>query len=759
MLHVRPALLCACLSLLPSVARSQDKPPDAKPKTRITLETYLGGGLPNFSGASVSANWLDGSHWLERSPGEGLRRVDARTGESEPFVDSDALARALDALPAFDTDDARSLARLSGLRLTAGHGSLFSPRSQTSPLLSPDRKAVVFVHQGDLYYATLDGQSAVRLTSTPGVEEFPDFSPDGAFVAFVRDNDLHVVDVATHSELALTTGGSDLVRHGKADWVYYEEIFSRNWKTFWWSPDSRHLAFLECDDRPIGSHVVLNDIRSPRAVESTPYPKSGEPNPHVRLGIVPAAGGSVAWADLSDYTRDSFLISGVGWFGDGRSAYAYAQNRTQTWLDLLKVGIDGETKRLFRDATAAWIENPGDVHTLRDGSFLFPSERTGWKHLYRYSADGSKCEPLTSGEWEIRSVDLVDEAGGWVYFSATKDAPIAANLYRIKLDGGEPVRLTPEKGEHEVKVSPDGTLFLDTWSNRETPPRVVLRESDGDTVRTVAEDAIPALSSYDLAPSQRVTIAARDGFPLEGELTLPHDLDSKKKYPVWFMTYGGPHMPTVTDGWPAHRGLDQALASAGIVAFRVDPRSASGKGATSAHTAYKQLGVRELRDIEDAIEWLKKEHPFVDGDRIGMAGHSYGGYMTAYALTHSKLFAAGIAGAPVTDWRDYDSIYTERFMLTPQENPEGYDAGSVVRGASNLHGRLLLLHGAIDDNVSLRNTMRFVNALQLANKDFELMLYPSARHGIYGAHYTRLQIDFIRRALGGPRDQTATAAD
>ena len=218
-------------------------------------------------------------------------------------------------------------------------------------------------------------------------------------------------------------------------------------------------------------------------------------------------------------------------------------------------------------------------------------------------------------------------------------------------------------------------------------------------------------------------IPTKDGFILEAELVLPPDLDTSKKHPVWFMTYGGPHAPTVSDSWAGGRMYDQALASEGFIAFRMDPRPASGKGATSAWTAYKHLGVQELEDIKTAINWLKQK-PYVDGSRIGMAGHSYGGYITAYAMTHSDLFAAGIAGAPVTDWRDYDSIYTERYMGLPQDNPEGYNVSSVVRAAGKLHGKLLILHGVIDDNVSFRNTMRFVEALQDANKDFELMVYP-----------------------------------
>ncbi len=264
---------------------------------------------------------------------------------------------------------------------------------------------------------------------------------------------------------------------------------------------------------------------------------------------------------------------------------------------------------------------------------------------------------------------------------------------------------------------------------------------------------------YQFGSRELVKIPARDGFILEGELILPPGLDpsSTEPHPVWFMTYAGPHTPTVSDAWNGGRVYDQSLASEGFVVFRVDPRSASGKGAISAWSAYKKLGVQELEDIKDAIGWLKKK-PYVDGSRIGMAGHSYGGFMTSYAMTHCDLFAAGIAGAPVTDWRDYDSIYTERFMLTPQENPKGYAETSVVRAASKLHGRLLIAHGGIDDNVSVRNTLHFVQALQVANKDFELMIYPSSRHGINAAHYQKLQLDFIRRTLGNPRPKAASSS-
>jgi dipeptidyl-peptidase 4 len=273
----------------------------------------------------------------------------------------------------------------------------------------------------------------------------------------------------------------------------------------------------------------------------------------------------------------------------------------------------------------------------------------------------------------------------------------------------------------------------------------------------VDSNPVYKLKEYRFGPHERLQIRAKDGFLLEGELILPSDLDPARKYPVWFMTYGGPHTPMISDGWAGGRVWDQALAAEGFIVFHLDPRSASGKGAISAWKAYKRLGVQELEDIKEGIAWLKRK-PYVDSSRIGMSGHSYGGFMTSYAMTHGDLFAAGIAGAPVTDWHDYDTIYTERFMGLPQDNPEGYDVSSVVKAARNLRGKLLIIHGAIDDNVSVRNTMRLVEALQAANKDFELMLYPGSRHGIFSPHYNRLQLDFIRRALSATKKPVGSAS-
>jgi dipeptidyl-peptidase-4 len=367
--------------------------------------------------------------------------------------------------------------------------------------------------------------------------------------------------------------------------------------------------------------------------------------------------------------------------------------------------------------------------------------------LYHYAADGKLVNAVTNGEWENRGLQRVDEDKGWVYFTGTKDGWLGSNLYRVKLDGKDLERLTKNSGDHRVSLSPKEDLYIDSFGDHKTPTQTQLVRMDGSVARTL--DSNPSRSPEESKFGGRfemVQIPTPDGFMLEGTVLKPPNFDPNKKYPVWFMTYGGPHAPTISDSWSPGRGRDDALAQMGFIVFHSDPRSASGKGVCSTWTAYKKLGIHELEDIETAIRWICN-NSYVDASRIGMSGHSYGGFMTSFALTHSKLFAAGIAGAPVTDWHNYDSIYTERYMNTPQENPEGYKETSVVRAAGNVHGKLLLLHGMIDDNVHLQNTVQLIDALQSANKDFDVMFYPRARHGIFGAHYQRIMTDFMKKNL------------
>lgn len=704
-----------------------------RPEPRaLTFEDVQGAGAANLSGSPAGGHqWLDDGEHFRQSRDGRMRTIAARTGRVVASVDTGPAAKALAALPSIGE---RAAGPVVG-------------RAQWNA----ERSAFFAEHENDLYYATLDGSRAVRLTSTPEAEELASFSPNGQFVAFVCDNDLWTADVATGTARALTTGGTETLRRGKADWVYFEEIFGRSWRVYWWSPDSTRLAYMEVDSSAVPNYAIVNNSRVDQRVEHTLYPKAGEPNPRAKVYTVTAAGGDPVEADLSAYEPDNMLVTRVFWRPDSSGVVVCVTNRVQTWMDLVAAPATGGPVRvLFRETTGAWIDESPAVRFLRDGTFLFESERTGWRHLYRYDADGKLLNAVTSGAWECRGVARIDEDAGVAYVTGTKDNPIGENLYRVKLDGTEIVRLTTEPGSHRTNVAPRGDLFVDSWSSAQQTGRVALRSlTDGSVVRVLDTNPVRDLEKFRLGESTHVQIMTPDGFAIEATLVKPPDFDPTRKYPVWFMTYAGPHAPTISDTWtgagPA-RNWDQALASAGILAFRADPRSASGKGAVSAWACYKKLGQSELKDIETAITWLTA-HPWADAGRVGMAGHSYGGYITAYCMTRSKLFAAGIAGAPVTDWREYDSIYTERYMLTPQENPDGYRDGSVIESAKDLHGKLLLVHGMMDDNVHLQNNTRLIKALQEANKPFEMMLYPDARHGIGGRHYQQLQIEFIMRTM------------
>jgi dipeptidyl aminopeptidase/acylaminoacyl peptidase len=696
----------------------------------ITFETVYGPeNKASFGGSPVSGlTWLqDGEHYLQVRDGR-LYKVHAVSGRSTPFFDPNQLCNGLRSLPTMSEKTAQSLSK------------------QTQFEMNPDRSAILIDYENDLYYCSLNGGAAIRLTSSPGKEKYSTFSPAGKFVAFVREKNLYVVDIATQTERALTTDGGKMIANGEADWVYSEEVFSHP-RTFWWSPDSSAIAFLQFDDRPVNEFTVVNDVGKKQDAEVSPYPKAGEPNPKVNIGVVSAAGGEVRWIDLDTYTEGTYLVTRLGWMPDSEKIYFCVQDRAQTWLDFnVAPKSPGETSRLFRETTQAWVEPPDSLKFLADQSFLLLSERTGWKHLYLYDGSGQLKHAVTAGEWEARRLHQVDEKNGWIYISATRDSHIAENLYRVKIDGSGIDRLTKLPGDHYVNVSPNGEYFIDTWSNSSTPAKVALYATDGTRIRMLDTNPVYEREEYRFGTYEQFQIETSDGFLLEASLIKPPDFDSSKKYPVWFMTYGGPHSPTISDAWRDGRARDHMLAQMGMLVFRCDPRSAGGKGACSAWSAYKQLGVQELKDIEEALDWLK-EQPYVDGSRIGMSGHSYGGFLTAYALTHSKSFVGGIAGAPVTDWRLYDTIYTERYMDVPQNNPQGYEKTSVIEAAKNLHGRLLIVHGAIDDNVHLENTFKLLHALQQADKEFELMIYPQSRHGIGGMHYNRLVLNFIKTVL------------
>ncbi len=720
-----------------AVGAPRPLPEDRKTNQPFTID-FLTSNRGFAIGEQGGVTWLpDGEHYLQSKGGE-LWKVSARTGRTELFVDPEKLAKSRKALPTMERPGAGG---------RGGAGRAGPTRGGTQFRMNPARTGtLVDLPKGELGFAYFDGTPGVQLTKSGGKKEFVTFSPNSTHIAFVRDGNLFAVDLATRKEIALTNEKEPDVLNGRADWVYEEEIFSRNGRAYWWNPDGTSIAFLRFDDKPVKKFTLALPHPNSGGAEVYAYPKPGDPNPIVKLGVVSLADPKPVFVSMGDKKLDDTLFARVGWMKDGKTVFSYVSNRRQTFIDFTV--WDSPTsppKVLFRDQTKAWIDDPGEPEFLEDGSFLFPSERSGWKHLYHYDSAGKLIRPITTGEWEVRTVHRVSPDDGLVYFSGTKDGHNGSNFYSAKLDGGGVTRISSGDGSHTINLAPKGKLYTDRFTDNDTPGTTVLRELGGDVVRTLDNNPAYAREEYRFGKYERLQVPMKDGFLLEAAITYPPDFDPKKKYPIWISTYAGPHAPTVREGW-SWRSFEQVLAHMGIVSYRVDPRPASGKGAVSAWTCYKQMGVQELKDLEEAVDWIATK-PWADATRVGISGHSYGGFITAYALTNSKKFSAGISGAPPTDWRLYDTIYTERYMGLPSENKDGYDKTSVVKAAGNLHGKLLLLHGLIDDNVHVQNTMQLVEALQKANKPFEMMIYPPSRHGIGGDHYYHLQMDFIRRTM------------
>lgn len=585
-------------------------------------------------------------------------------------------------------------------------------------------------------------ERATRLTedgATSGKKIEAHLSPDGKQVAFVRGNNLCVLDVGTKQVFEVTTDGGPERFHGALDWVYQEEVFGRgDFRGHWWSPDGQRLAFLSLDEAPVRDFTIVDHVPEgfldqERVVhaEVANYPKAGDANPFASLSIVRLADRSTIAVDLSAFPPDVLVVR-VDWTPDGQHLLLTLQDRIQTWAELCAVdAATGKPARWIREESTTWVNRPDPLRWLADGTFLWLSERTGYQHIYHYAPGGTLLGTITAGEWQVRSLVRIDEAARRLWFEGTRDGAPGRHLYRIGFDGKGMVCLTPGAGTHDAELDAAGSFLIDRHSAMDARPSVCLR--DGETGNVVQELGSAgegeAAVKFGLVARQRVSIPARDGYPLDACVMLPTGFQAGAKYPVFLPTYSGPDAPSVRDAWSVST-YHQFLCQQGFVVLQVNVRSASGRGQAHTGTCYRQLGVQELKDLEDAVDFVCAQHGG-DPQRVAIAGWSYGGFMSAYALTHSKKFALGLAGAGVHDWRLYDTIYTERYMRTPQENAAGYDRSSVIKAAKDLHGHLVLLHGSMDDNVHLQNTMQLLWELQRANvQDFELMVYPRSRHGL-----------------------------
>lgn len=703
----------------------------------LTIDAIYGtepGQRVAFSGRLMPLQWNRDSSLRQVKRGEaGLEvyRFNALTGEAVPFYDKSKFEAAIVPL-GIKAEDARAIA------------------NQPNYTYNSEENAIVFDSGSDLYYYNFATGAGKRLTNNADEELEADFSPDGKMVSFVRGMNLFVVDTASGKETQLTKDGSEKILNGYLDWVYEEEIYGRgNKRGYFWSPDSKYIAFLRTDENPVPKFVLSDDTVTDQRVENTDYPQAGDPNPFVTLGIANVQSSEPKFVDLSKYKPEDFLLSRVAWSPDSKTVVFQAQNREQTFLDLNAANtIDGKYTTLMTEKTNAWVEAIENPVYLKDGSFIWQSERDGFRHLYHIGKDGKMLRQITKGRWEVGSFYGVDEKNGCAYFSGTGEKDwIGSYVYRIKLDGTGMQNLTPTSGSHRASFNPDFSQFLDFWSDVNTPTQMRLYAADGKLVKVLDENKVPVLNEYKLGKPEFMKVKTRDGFDMEAMMIKPPDFDPSKKYPVFAYTYSGPHAPSVRNSWGGSRYLwHQMLAQKGYIIWICDNRTASGKGAEATWSAYKKFGQTETQDLDDGFSYLKSL-PYVDGSRLGMWGWSYGGFMTSYFMTHTNTLKMGIAGGLVGDWALYDSIYTERYMLTPQNNPDGYAKNSVITAAKNLNGKLLIIHGAMDNNVHMQNSMKFIHELQKAGKQFQFMPYPTQQHGVVNPlqvkHMQQMMTDFV----------------
>ncbi len=584
--------------------------------------------------------------------------------------------------------------------------------------------------EGDVFLWRESTGKFDQLTATPETESDAKLSPDGARVAFRIDNDLYSLDIASKKTTRLTSDGTPTLMNGKLDWVYPEELDLGS--AFWWSPDSSRIAYLQFDTARefVYPQVDLLGLRA--FAEPERYPQAGTPNADVRLGVTPVSGRiETRWMDLGD-TRDA-LLARVDWIpGSGKIA-VQKMNRVQNRMDLLAADpATGKAVSLLEETDSSWINYSDAYRFLSNGKeFIWSSERDGYRHFYLYDIDGKLKNRITEGAWEVTDLAAIGEAGRQIYYISTEASPLERQLYRVGFDGQGKTRITRQTGTHGIRMSPACDYFLDRFSTRADPPSTTLRTAAGDEIAVLRPANRKLLDEYDILPTEIVEVPASDGTKLYASVVKPKNMTPGHKYPVIVSVYGGPHAQSVVDAWRG-AGVNQVLAANGYIVWELDNRGSSGRGHVFETPLYRRFGKAELADQIEGVKWLLKQG-YADETRVAITGWSYGGYMTLYSLLNApEVFRAGIAGAPVTDWHNYDTIYTERYMGLPSENEEGYKASSAVTYSAKLKGKLLMFHNIEDDNVLFQNSMQMAAAFERDGKDFRMIVYPQKTHGVGG---------------------------
>jgi dipeptidyl-peptidase 4 len=570
-----------------------------------------------------------------------------------------------------------------------------------------------------------------------GLDSIKNFtvSPDSKWAAYTKNNDLYAIELGTKKIVRLTNDGSEVILNGYASWVYYEEILGRasRYKAFWWSPDSRQIAFMRFDDSKVPDFPIYVADGQHGHLEHERYPKVGDANPEVKIGIASIESRDIKWADFNE--KQDQYFGPPEWTPAGEF-WVQWMNRGQDSLIIYQVNkTDGSKTPVYTEAQKTWIDldEASRITFLESGKgFILKSDKDGWENLYLYDMNGKLLNQLTTGSFWGTSIINIDEKAKQVYIKARKENSARYDLYKVGFDGKGLARMSFGDFSHDnIYLSPNGKYFITTYSNVTSPTTMALADSKGKVIRELGNAKGDQFDNYEIPKTEIVRVKSEDGlFDLPVSITYPLNFDPSKRYPVLINIYGGPNAGTVYDRWKPVGGNTQWLAQEGMIQVAFDNRSSGHFGKKGLNYIHRQLGKYEIEDYMACGKWLRAKG-FVDTNKVAITGGSFGGYMTLMALTYgADVFNYGIANASVTDWQLYDTHYTERFMDTPAENPEGYKATAVITYADKYKGLLRIVHGTTDDNVHMQNSIQLINKLQDLGKHFELMVYPNERHGI-----------------------------
>lgn len=630
---------------------------------------------------------------------------------------------------------------------------------------SNDGSALLFPLNGDVYYYHLATKSAKRLTDTSAFETDVNFSPKGNYISFIRGENIFVVNIKNGKEIQLTQdGGSNNIKNGMSEFVAQEEM--NRMTGYWWSPDEKHIAFLRVDESPV-KVIVRNEIYAEKIelIEQR-YPATGTNNVNLQLAVTDIKGKNIRFIPLdeaqgstSNGNKNDFYIPRVKWLPDSKNLSYQWQSRDQKTLKLKSYNLKKrKQKTLLTEQSDHWLNLHKDLVFLSDNkSFIWASERDGYKHLYHFANSGKLINQLTKGNWVVDAIKHVDEKNGLIYFTGRADTPLERHLYQVPINGKSPqhvARISKRNGFHSINFSEDSKSYIDSFSNISTPEQVSLHQANGEHVTWLEENKVTKdhpISPYyhNLIQPKFGTLMSSDGKKsLYYKLYKPEKMAPGKKYPVIVNVYGGPHAQLVKNTWQG-ADITQYMLQQGYIVFQLDNRGSNYRGTAFEFPIYEKLGKVEVEDQITGVKYLHSLE-FVDKDRIGIFGHSYGGYMALMSMFKAgDYFKAGVSGSPVTDWLLYDTHYTERYLNHPEVNADGYNNSSVFPYVSGLSGPLMIYHGMADDNVLFTNTTKLIKTLQDEGKLFELMTYPGSKHSMRGkkvkVHLNKTIMNFFDR--------------